>query len=145
MARRRNERRLTGERPLAPVLRMVAAYVSRNALPPDRLGMLIDTMHAAVSRLGAAPSRSEPNEGAPAKLTTRMQSRSSITPAGLKSFEDGRLYQSLHRHLRRRGLDPEAYRSKWGLPPDYPMICPAYSVRRSAIARQHRFGQASRV
>ncbi len=124
---------------------MVAAYVSRNALPPDRLGTLIETMHAAVGRLGAAPSPIEPAEGAPAKLTTRAQLRSSITPAGLRSFEDGRLYQSLHRHLRSRGVDPEAYRSKWGLPPDYPMICPAYSERRSAIARQHRFGQVSRM
>ncbi|ABY28518.1 MucR family transcriptional regulator [Methylorubrum extorquens] len=50
------------------------------------------------------------------------------------SFEDGKAYKTLPRHLTKQGLTPEAYRAKWGLPVDYPMIAPAYSAQRSRPA-----------
>jgi predicted transcriptional regulator len=42
----------------------------------------------------------------------------------------------LKRYLRTRyGLSPEAYRTKWGLPRDYPMVAPNYAAQRSAFAK----------
>jgi len=35
----------------------------------------------------------------------------------------------------RAELTPEQYRSKFGLPRDYPMVSPAYSKVRSAISK----------
>ena len=31
-------------------------------------------------------------------------------------------------------LTPEAYRAKWKLPSDYPMVAPAYAKQRSELA-----------
>ena len=47
-----------------------------------------------------------------------MPIKSSITPDFLISLEDGKRYKSLERHLAGRGLTPEQYREKWGLPRD---------------------------
>jgi predicted transcriptional regulator len=41
----------------------------------------------------------------------------------------------LKRHLMSSyGLTPDAYRAKWGLPHDYPMVAPNYAKRRSELA-----------
>lgn len=71
--------------------------------------------------------------------------RKSITADHLISFEDGKRYKSLKRHLSvRLGLTPEAYCAKWGLPSDYPMVAPAYSATRSALAKAVGLGRAPR-
>lgn len=147
MAACRGKRLSTEGRPKAPVLRMVAAYVSHNALPPDRLGALIAEMHAAIGKLAAPLKRGKVApvvESTPHAAANEGRILSSITPAGLKSFEDGKVYRMLRRHLRSKGLDPVTYRSKWELPPDYPMTCPAYSEKRSTIAWAIRLGHVSR-
>jgi len=46
--------------------------------------------------------------------------------------------------LAKRGLTPEAYRAKWGLPPSYPMVAPNYSKRRSELAKALGLGQRRR-
>ncbi|MEC7203537.1 MAG: MucR family transcriptional regulator, partial [Pseudomonadota bacterium] len=47
------------------------------------------------------------------------------------------------RHLRTSyGLSPEEYRSKWGLPSDYPMVAPNYSKKRSAFAKKIGLGRS---
>lgn len=57
------------------------------------------------------------------------------------SFEDGKSYKTLRPHLARLGLTPEAYRLKWGLPQNYPMVAQAYSDQHSARAKRIGFGQ----
>jgi predicted transcriptional regulator len=50
--------------------------------------------------------------------------------------------KTLKRHLQSaHGLDPHAYRERWGLKRDYPMTAPSYSERRSAMARQLGLGR----
>lgn len=39
------------------------------------------------------------------------------------------------------GLSPEEYRSKWRLPPDYPMVPPNYAKQRSNFAKQIGLGR----
>lgn len=55
---------------------------------------------------------------------TPVEIERSIQLGTLISFEDGGHYKSLTRHLSSRGLTPETYRKKWGLPDDYPMLPP---------------------
>ena len=57
------------------------------------------------------------------------------------SLEDGRQYRTLRRHLNKRGLTPEQYRAKWGRRTDYPMVDPAYSEKRSQLAKAAGLGQ----
>jgi predicted transcriptional regulator len=115
---------------------LVSAYVSHNPLPASDLPSLIETVHAALRRVGT--SAVEPTPEAP---KPPVPIRKSITPDRLISLEDGRPYQSLKRHLASRGLTPEAYRAKWGLPPSYPMVAPNYAQRRSELAKRIGLGQ----
>src|SRR4051812_25659226 len=115
---------------------LVSAYVSHNPLPASDLPFLIEAVHTALRRIGSGGVE-QPTE-AP-KPTVPI--RKSITPDHLISLEDGRPYQSLKRHLAARGLTPEAYRAKWGLPPSYPMVAPNYAQRRSDLAKARGLGQ----
>jgi predicted transcriptional regulator len=65
-------------------------------------------------------------------------------PEALISFEDGRAYTMLKRHLRTLGLTPEDYRAKWGLQAEYPMVAPNYSAKRSEVARAAGLGTRTR-
>jgi hypothetical protein len=48
------------------------------------------------------------------------------------------------RHLRvAHGLEPAEYRVRWKLPPDHPITAPAYSERRSTMAKQIGLGRKS--
>ena len=58
----------------------------------------------------------------------------------LISLEDGKTYKSLRRHLAVRGMTPDEYRAKWGLPKGYPMVAAGYSEARSTLARDRGFG-----
>lgn len=43
--------------------------------------------------------------------------------------------------MRRFKLTPEQYRTRWGLPHDYPMVAPNFTEHRSAIAKQLGLGR----
>ena len=46
----------------------------------------------------------------------------------------------LANHLTSHGLEPRAYRVRYGLPVDYPMVSPSYSAQRSSLAKAIRLG-----
>src|SRR5215207_1436210 len=119
---------------------LVSAYVSHNALPPSDLRSLIDAVHTALSQVGSGKAE-QPTETPKPPVPVRK----SITPDHLISLEDGKPYRFLTRHLAKRGLTPDAYRRKWGLPPTYPMVAPGYSKRRSDLARALGLGQRRRT
>lgn len=118
---------------------IVAAYVSNNSIPASELGNLLASVHAAITDLAAGGSA--PSKGAEIEKATSAQVKKSITPDALISFEDGKPYKTLRRHLAIRGLTPEDYRAKHGLPVDYPMVAAGYSAQRSELARALGLGQ----
>ena len=70
------------------------------------------------------------------------QIRASIKPDKIQCLEDGTWHVMLRRYIKRKyNLTPDAYRAKWGLPADYPMVAPGYSARRSKIARKTGLGK----
>jgi predicted transcriptional regulator len=77
-------------------------------------------------------------------LTPAVPIKKSITPDHLISLEDGQKYKSLKRHLSTRGMTPDEYRAKWGLPRDYPMVAANYSAQRSQLAKALGLGQGGR-
>ena len=120
---------------------IVSAYVSNNNVSVADLPELIASTHAALAELAAGSAGA--SDGGPDKATP-AQIKKSITPDLLISFEDGKPYKTLRRHLTLRGLTPEAYRAKWGLPGDYPMTSANYSAHRSQLARDLGLGQQRR-
>ena len=96
--------------------------------------------HSALIGLGKEPEPL-PEERAPPAVPIKK----SITPDWLICLEDGKKYKSLKRHLRTAfDMSPEQYREKWGLPPDYPMVAPAYAEARSQLAKTMGLGQQRR-
>lgn len=121
---------------LGNIADIVAAFVGNNTVPAAELPALIASVHASLSSLGA------PQPEAVVELVPAVPVRRSITPDYIVCLEDGRKLKSLKRHLLAAfGLTPEAYREKWGLPKDYPMVAPNYAAARSEMAKQIGLGQ----
>ncbi|MCJ2039070.1 MucR family transcriptional regulator, partial [Methylobacterium sp. J-059] len=118
---------VSGRNELEMTADLVAAYVSNNNVPVAELAALIARVHTALTGLGkeAVPELTSPEKPTPAQI------RKSVTPDGMVSFEDGKTYKTMKRHLTLRGLTPESYRAKYGLPSDYPIVSAAYSAKRS--------------
>lgn len=116
---------------------IVSAYVSNNSVTPADLISLIASVHASLVKLG-----SEPEAATPVVLVPAVPIRKSVTPNGIICLEDGKVFKSLKRHLGTSyGMTPAEYRTKWGLPSDYPMVAPAYAEARSALAKSMGLGR----
>jgi predicted transcriptional regulator len=119
--------------------RLVAAYVSNNAVRASDLPMLLNTVHAALS--GATPGNKETAIASPSPVPA-VNPKKSVTPHYLICLEDGKKFKSLKRHLRTSfDLTPEQYRKKWNLDPSYPMVAPNYAETRSRLARSMGLGR----
>ncbi len=126
----------TTQRSIEFTVGVVAAYVSNNSVPVSELPDLIANVHTALQNAGQPVQQQEV-----AKPTPAVSVRKSITPDFIISLEDGKPYKSMKRHLARLGLTPDAYREKYSLPRDYPMVAPNYAARRSEMARNMGLGQ----
>jgi predicted transcriptional regulator len=125
------------------VAAVAASYFENSHVNSSEIGNVIAQIASSLAAVGSeASSPAEPAvEVAANAAATRAQIRRSITPEALISFEDGKSYKTMKRHLSGKGLTPEQYRAKWGLPADYPMVAPSYSEARSQMARDLGLGQ----
>ncbi len=115
---------------------IVSAYVGNNPLPASGLPDLIASVSASVRKLGSIAAV----ESAP--LNPAVNPKRSVFPDHIVCLEDGKKFKSLKRHLMTdHGLSPDEYRTKWGLPSDYPMVAPNYSATRSALAKSSGLGR----
>jgi predicted transcriptional regulator len=119
---------------------IVSAYVSKNSVRPADMPELLKSVHLALAGLNQSSTLEAPL----VEKLTPAQIRKSITPDALISFEDGKRYKTLKRHLTVLGLSPETYRQKWGLPRDYPIVAASYSEARSTLAKGIGLGQHGR-
>jgi predicted transcriptional regulator len=118
---------------LRMVTDIVASYVSHAKVAPSELPELIESVYQSLNQPAAVP---------PPPLEPAVAVRKSITPDYLICLEDGAKLKMLKRYLMTSyGLTPEAYRVKWGLPRDYPMVAPNYAKRRSALAKESGLGR----
>ncbi|MEI7607710.1 MAG: MucR family transcriptional regulator [Rhodospirillaceae bacterium] len=109
---------------------IVSAYVSKNSLQANELPALISSIHQSLTTLGQ-PQAAEP----PAELKPAVPVKKSVTADYIICLEDGKKLKMLKRHLSSSyGMTPDEYRTKWGLPADYPMVAPNYAKARSDLA-----------
>jgi predicted transcriptional regulator len=119
---------------------IVASYVGRNAVGPGGVADVISLVYESLHRLGQPEVAAPPQRQRPAAPISR-----SVQHEYIVCLEDGKKLKMLKRYLRSRfDLSPEEYRRKWGLPPDYPMVAPAYAERRSAFAKEIGLGRGVR-
>lgn len=115
---------------------IVAAHLGNNQVDASAIPSLIQSVYRTISSVDA----SEP--AAVIALQPAVPVKKSVFPDFIVCLEDGRKLKMLKRHLQTSyGLTPEAYRKKWGLPRDYPMVAPNYASTRSALAKQVGLGR----
>ena len=119
---------------------IVTAYLSNNVINAQDLPAIIRSVHATLEALGKDGAGTVETSLKPA-----VAIKKSITPEYIICLEDGKRLKMLKRYLRTRyNLTPEEYRSKWGLPADYPMVAPDYATRRSEFAKKIGLGRGGR-
>src|SRR5271154_6387214 len=120
------------------VAEIVSSYVAKNSVGVDQIPVLIATVHRTLSGLG---------ESAPVPLAREpaVPIRRSVQRDYVVCLECGYRGQVLRRHLRMaHGLEPAAYRARWKLSADHPITAPAYSERRSTMAKEIGLGRGAR-
>lgn len=125
------ERMMPDEKPelLTMTADIVSSHVANNSVALSDLPGLIRGVYAALSGLG---TMSAPET---AKQKPAVSIRASVKPEYLVCLEDGKKLKMLKRHLMSSyGLTPDAYRAKWNLPNDYPMVAPNYAAQRRSLA-----------
>ena len=120
---------------LSLVAEIVRSYVAQNSIGVDQVAGLIATVHGSLRGLvQSAP--------APALLVPAVPIRRSLQHDHVVCLECGFLSQMLRRHIRTaHGLEPAGYRIRWKLPADHPITAPAYSERRSTMAKRIGLGR----
>ncbi|WP_200939511.1 MucR family transcriptional regulator [Aureimonas sp. Leaf454] len=124
--------------PIEHAATIVAAYVGNNHVASANLPALIESVFQALTALTAV----EPKAVEPPPLVPAVPIKKSVTDDYIVCLEDGKSFKSLKRHLMTHyDLTPEAYRTKWKLPADYPMVAPNYAAARSALAKTMGLGR----
>jgi predicted transcriptional regulator len=105
---------------------------------PGFFRAMFDTVTAFDGVAKATPDAVE----AATDYTPAVTARKSLgSPDHIISMIDGKPYKALRRHLSGHGLTPDAYRARYGLKADYPMVAPAYSEARRAMAKKIGLGR----
>ena len=120
---------------------IVASYVAANSIAAGALPDLIRSVHGSLQAVVRPEAPPRPTE----KQKPAVPISRSVNEDYIVCLEDGKRLKMLKRYLRsRHNLTPDEYRRKWGLPPDYPMVAPAYATRRSEFAKQIGLGRGVR-
>ena len=124
---------------LALTTEIVAAHVSNNTVALADLPQLINQVYNSLANIGVAPA-------APAvRPQPAISVKKSVQPDYIVWLEDVKKLKMLKRHLKTAyNMSPEAYRERWGLPPDYPMVAPNYARQRSHLAKEIGLGTRAR-
>lgn len=136
------------DRILTLTAQIAMAYLSANVLARTAVPGLIRDIHRSLSGLKEPPLVSPPRDP---RQETRPTGRAavdiqkSVFANHLICLEDGKSVTMLKRHLRTaHGLTPEAYRARWSLPANYPMVAPDYAKVRSKLAKALGLGRKRR-
>ena len=121
------------------VAEIVGSYVSNNSIAASDLPNLITLVQRSLAQLGEPPE--VPVIRKPAVAINRSYGRDFVT-----CLDCGWRGKMLRRHLTAaHGLSPRDYRARWKLRDTHPLIAPAFSERRSSIAKQIGLGQIRRT
>ena len=124
---------------LALTTEIVAAHVSNNTVALGDLPQLINQIYSSLANIGTA------TVAAAARPQPAVSVKKSVQPDYIVCLEDGKKLKMLKRHLKTAyNMSPEAYRERWNLPSDYPMVAPNYARQRSRLAKEIGLGTRAR-
>ncbi len=116
---------------------IVKSYIVQHKVRPDQISDLITSVDQALGQLGQPV---QPEE----ILTPAVSVRRSVHQDYVVCLDCGYRGKTLRRHIStRHGLNRDEYLKRWGLRSDHPLVAPAYSERRSTMAKSLGFGRKS--
>ena len=117
------------------ISKIVRSYVRHHKLAANELSDLIKTVHQAIGEVGALP---EPEEVRVPAVSVRQSVRRDYVIC----LDCGFRGKALRRHIAiRHGLSKDEYLQRWGLRSNHPLTAPAYSERRSGLAKALGLGR----
>lgn len=119
---------------------VVTAHVGNNSVAVSDVPTFLREVYTALRQLDGqnAPETTRADPAVPIK--------SSVKRDYIVCLEDGKKLRMLKRYLKTQyGMTPEQYRTKWGLPADYPMNAPALAEQRSTAARNIGLGRKAKA
>lgn len=136
--------------PIELASELTIAWLSNpnNRATIDDVTGFLRTMHANVVVLarGSAEADGPAEQEARPEFVPAVSVRKSLASKNhILSMIDGKPYRTLRRHLSTHGLTEDEYRAPYNLKPDYPMVAPAYSEQRRAMARKIGLGSLGRA
>ena len=115
--------------------KIVGSYVRHHTTAASQLSDLITTVQLALGGLG---QRNHPEE----LRTPAVSVRRSVQQDYVVCLDCGYRGKTLRRHINRQhGLSRDEYRERWGLRNDHPLTAPAYTERRSMLAKELGLGR----
>lgn len=117
---------------------------ANNRVDADQVPAFLRSMHTTLLELENPQSdNAEKAIGAQTEAASPAVSvrKSLASKDHIISMIDGKPYKTLRRHLSGHGMTPEQYRERYGLKSDYPMVAPAYSEQRRAMAKKIGLGR----
>jgi predicted transcriptional regulator len=124
------------------IAKIAANYVRRNFLSVAQIGALISSVADALEQAKKIAGTAVSSTSVQGAQQPAVPIKKSVQRDYIVCLEDGKHTRTLKRHLRTaHGMTPQQYREKWRLPRDYPITAPAYSERRSQLAKWVGLGQ----
>jgi predicted transcriptional regulator len=120
-----------------PILtaKIVGSYVRQHRVRPEELPEIITSVHQALGQLGQPV---QPEE----ILTPAVSVRRSVSQEYVICLDCGYRGKTLRRHINtQHGFSRDEYLRRWGLRADHPLTAPAYSERRSTMAKELGLGR----
>ena len=109
--------------------KIVQSYVRHHRLGPNQLPDLISSVHRAIGQLG------QPVQSEEIRIPA-VSVRRSVRQNYVVCLDCGYRGKMLRRHIStQHGLDRDEYLRRWGLRSNHPLTAPAYSERRSTLAK----------
>ena len=122
---------------MALASKVVSTFVANHTVAAADLPALIERVYGALAKAAEGDVLSEASKPKPV-----VSIKDSVTPDYIVCLDDGKRLKLLKRHLRTvYGMTPDEYRTKWGLPHDYPMVAPKYAESRSTLAKKIGLGR----
>ena len=116
---------------------IVRSYVRHHRVGTDQISDIITSVYQAFGQLGQPVVAEE-------VLVPAVSVRRSVHQEYVVCLDCGYRGQTLRRHIStRHGLSRDEYLSRWGLRSDHLLTAPAYSERRSELARSLGLGRKS--
>jgi predicted transcriptional regulator len=121
---------------------IVSTYAGRSQMSPGDLPTLIRSVHQTLTDLSRGANPAAVDDLAAAPPVPAVPIKESVGKDAIICLECGNRFKTLKRHLNvEHNLSPSAYRNRWQLSKDYPLVAPSYSASRAKTAKKIGLGR----